>query len=71
MASFDVDDGETPRGEADSGVEERPVVVRPPMSEGAGHRLEDGSIGFRGGNGIEGAADAAHARMDYEAYRMT
>src|SRR3990172_4145552 len=47
MAALDVYDGEPPRGETDSRVEERPFIVLSPVGDGPGHALENGFFPLR------------------------
>jgi hypothetical protein len=62
MAALDVDDRQPPRREADSAVEKRSFIVRPPVGDGPGHGVEHQSLRPFARCRIEYSADATHER---------
>ena len=61
VAGLDIDDAESPHGEADVGLDEKAIIIRPAMSNALVHFCQRVPLHAPGPIAIKHSADSAHS----------
>src|SRR5215469_4542642 len=62
LAGIEIDDGQPAMGKSQAGFEMKTITIRPPMTNGVAHGLDDRLVGFSVIPAVEPSRDPAHVR---------